>query len=165
VVRDPRAVAWSWNRHVDRPHATSGVQEMWRIPPHRSAAQWSALQLEMTAIHRIAGTRSARLLYEDFVADPVRSLVEVTERLGVPLTADDLPPFADGRVVLGPSHGLSGNPGRFRSGALELRQDDGWTREMSTTDRTVVTALTLPLLRAYGYAPDPTLRNHVRSHQ
>ena len=165
LIRDPRAVAWSWNRRVDRPHATSGAQEMWRIPAHRSAAQWSALQVEMMMIHRIAGTRSARLLYEDFVADPVGSLVEVTERLGVPLSADDLPPFADGCVELGPSHGLSGNPGRFRSGALELRQDDGWTREMTTTDRAVVTALTLPLLRAYGYAPDRSQRHHVRSHQ
>ena len=50
VVRDPRAVAWSWRRHVDRPHATSGADEMWRIPVHRSAAQWSALQLEVEAI-------------------------------------------------------------------------------------------------------------------
>ena len=49
------------------------------------------------------------------------------------------------------SHGLSGNPGRFRSGPIELRQDDGWTTEMPTADRAVVTALTLPLLRTYGY--------------
>ncbi len=56
VVRDPRAVAWSWQRHVERPHADrpSG-EEMWRIPAHRSAAQWSALQLEMSAIAGLGG--------------------------------------------------------------------------------------------------------------
>jgi len=172
VVRDPRAVAWSWSRHVDRPHATAGGEQMWRIPAHRSAAQWSALQVEVAAIRRIGGTRSARLRYEDFVADPVGSLVDATARLGVPLSAADLPALEDGRVVLGPSHGLSGNPGRFRSGALELRRDDGWTREMPPTDRAVVTALTLPLLRAYGYraatrsttTPTPTRRPEARSH-
>ena len=50
VVRDPRAVAWSWRRQIERPHATSGTDQMWRIPAHRSAAQWSTLQLEMAAI-------------------------------------------------------------------------------------------------------------------
>jgi hypothetical protein len=170
VVRDPRAVAWSWSRHVERPH-TAGGEEMWRIPAHRSAAQWSALQLEIAAIRGFGGTRSARLRYEDFVAHPVESLVAATARLGVPVTAEDLPPVDDGRVLLEPSHGLSGNPGRFSSGVLELRSDDRWTAQMPASDRAVVTALTLPLLRAYGYpatgrpavlAPSP--RQDQRSH-
>ena len=55
VVRDPRAVAWSWSRRVERPHATAGGEQMWRIPAHRSAAQWSALQLEMAAIAGLGG--------------------------------------------------------------------------------------------------------------
>ncbi len=170
VVRDPRAVAWSWARHVERPHATAGSEEMWRIPAHRSAAQWSALQLEIAAIRRLGRAPSARLLYEDFVADPVRSLIVASARLGLPLSRAELPAVEDGQVVLGPSHGLSGNPGRFRSGALELRRDDGWAREMRAADKAVVTALTLPLLRAYGYhavsgpatTPGPIPRQHRR---
>jgi hypothetical protein len=168
VVRDPRAVAWSWNRRLERPHATSGNTQMWRIPAHRAAAQWSTLQLEMEAIARLGGVRSARLRYEDFVADPVGTLVAATTALGVPVSPADLPAVEDGRIVFEPSHGLAGNPGRFRSGTIELRRDDGWTTEMPSTDRAVVTALTLPLLRAYGYpatsatatpttAPTPTL--------
>jgi hypothetical protein len=176
VVRDPRAVAWSWNRHVERPHAASGAEEMWRIPAHRSAAQWSALQLEMSAISGLGGTPSARLHYEEFVADPVGALVAATAAFGLPLSADDLPPVAEGRVELTASHGLSGNPGRFRSGPIELRRDDGWATEMPATDRAVVTALTLPLLKSYGYhastrskaapGPLPRHRQHVpqRSH-
>ena len=152
VVRDPRAVAWSWQRHVERPHATGGTEEMWRIAAHRSAAQWSALQLEMTAIATLGRVPSARLRYEDFVADPTAALVAATGALGVPLTAADLPVVEAGRTVLGPSHGLSGNPGRFSSGSVELRRDDRWTTQMPTRDRAVVTALTLPLLAAYGYS-------------
>jgi len=171
VVRDPRAVAWSWQRHVERPHATSGADQMWRIPAHRSAAQWSALQLEIKVIAAWGGIRSARLRYEDFVADPVGTLVTATGTLGVPLSPADLPVVDAGRLAIGPSHGLSGNPGRFRSGTVELRRDDRWTTQMRSTDRAVVTALTLPLLKAYGYpatvgsvaAPFPTDRYETRS--
>jgi Sulfotransferase family len=151
VVRDPRAVAWSWQRRVERPHATTGTEQMWRIPAHRAAAQWSTLQLEMAAIAGLGGVASARLHYEDFVADPGGTLVEATAALGVPLSPSDLPAVDDGRVELGPSHGLAGNPARFRSGTLVLRRDDGWTTEMSSAGRAVVTALTLPLLKTYGY--------------
>lgn len=151
VVRDPRAVAWSWKRRVERPHAVAGPEEMWRIPAHRAAAQWSMLQLEIEAISGLGGVRTARLHYEDFVADPVGSLVAATAALGLPLSAAELPEVEADEVVLGPSHGLSGNPGRFRSGALQVRRDDRWMREMSSRDRAVVAALTLPLLRAYGY--------------
>lgn len=154
VVRDPRAVAWSWSRSVERPHATqagAGAARMWRIPAHRSAVQWSALQLEVAAIDRLGHVPTARLRYEEFVADPVASLVAVARRLGLPLSADDLPRTTHGRVRLGASHGLSGNPGRFATGEVALRRDDRWTTAATRSDRAVVTALTLPMLRAYGY--------------
>ena len=154
VVRDPRAVAWSWQRHLDRPHVIGGTEQMWQIPARRAAGQWSALQLEMEAIARMGGIRTARLRYEDFVDDPVGTLVTATADLGVPLLPSDLPAVEDGRIPLGPSHGLSGNPSRFRSGAIELRRDDGWATAMPSGQRAVVAALTLPLLTAYGYHGD-----------
>jgi hypothetical protein len=154
VVRDPRAVAWSWTREVQRPHATAGSSEMWRIPVHRAAAQWSALQAEMEVIARLGGAPFARLRYEDFVVDPVGALVEATAVLEVPLSPADLPEADGSRVVLGPSHGLSGNPSRFRSGSVELRRDDGWRLAMPSVDRAVVSAIALPLLLAYGYSRD-----------
>lgn len=170
VVRDPRAVAWSWSRRVVRPQATTGTQEMWRIPAHRAAVQWSALQLEVEAMTALGGIRSVRLRYEDFVADPVHTLPAATTGLGLPLGASDIPVVCDGAVELGPSHGLSGNPSRFRSGTVELRLDDAWTTAMPVVDRAVVTALTLPLLKAYGYpatagsATAPTHARETRTH-
>lgn len=169
VVRDPRAVAWSWTKQVRRPHATApaspatGPQvtgsEMWRIPTHRSAAQWSALQIEMEAIARLGGGRSARLRYEDFLADPRASLVDACRQLGLPLSPTELPPVRQGRVELAPSHGLSGNPSRFVSGPVELRRDEGWRSGMALTDRVLVTAVTLPLLLAYGYHRDEAAKS------
>ncbi len=151
VVRDPRAVAWSWTKQVERPHAVAGSDAMWRIPVSRSAAQWGALQLEMEAIARLSGVRSARLRYEDFVDAPVASLVEAATALGLPLSPIDLPAVERGHIVLDPSHGLSGNPGRFRSGPVQLRRDDAWTADMPASSRAVVTSMTLPLLPRYGY--------------
>lgn len=155
VVRDPRAVAWSWQREVARPHDASGSDQMWRIPAHRAAAQWSGLQLEMASIARWGGVPSARLRYEDFVADPVGSLVAATTELGLPLAPEQLPAVDDGAILLEPSHGLSGNPSRFRSGVVRLRRDEAWASEMPAGARAVVTGLTLPLLVDYGYAPAP----------
>ena len=168
LVRDPRAVAWSWSKVVERPHVSSGSsgssagEEMWRIPPHRSAAQWAALQVEMHAIAGLGGTPSARLRYEDFVVDPVATPVSRRPpQLGLPLAADDLPPVVDGRIVLGPSHGLSGNPGRFRSGPIELRRDDGWATEMPSADQRRGDSTDAPppegvrLSRAPPPGPDP----------
>ncbi|WP_127481246.1 sulfotransferase [Nocardioides pantholopis] len=150
VVRDPRAVAWSWVRRTERPHSRDG-EAMWRIPVHRAAVQWTALQLEMEAVARCGGAPFARLRYEDFVADPVGSLVAATAALGLPLAPADLTQVAAGRATLDASHGLSGNPSRFRSGTLAVRADDQWRTAMPQAHRTVVTALTLPLLGAYGY--------------
>jgi len=156
VVRDPRAVAWSWQREVARPHDVSGTEQMWRIPAHRAAAQWGALQLEMAAVARRATAPSAQLRYEDFVADPISSLVAATAALGRPVSADQLPALNDGSIVLHPSHGLSGNPSRFRSGPVRLRRDETWTQEMPRRARAVVTTVTFPLLLAYGYAGRPS---------
>lgn len=152
VVRDPRAVSWSWTRSLVRPHDTSGTDRMWRIPAHRAAVQWSALQAEVAAIERCTRVPVARLRYEDFVDDPGGTLVPVTAALGLPLSSKDLPALHGEMLELGASHGLSGNPSRFSTGAIELRRDDRWVRQMPARDRAAVVALTLPLLVSYGYA-------------
>jgi hypothetical protein len=60
-------------------------------------------------------------------------------------------PFLDDHTVrLRPNHTVSGNPSRFRTGDIALREDDEWIRAQSTTDRWLATLLTLPLLRGYG---------------
>jgi len=70
---------------------------------------------------------------------------------GLPLSPDQLPAVDDGAILLEPSHGLSGNPSRFRSGVVRLRPDQAWATQMPAGARAVVTGLTLPLLLDYGY--------------
>lgn len=151
VVRDPRAVAWSWTQRVERPHRTSGEEQMWRIPVRRAAAQWTALQLEVEAVRRLSGLPVARLRYEDLIAAPTAALLTAAADLGLPLGPADLEHLGDDSVRLPGSHGLSGSPSRFRTGPVALRHDDRWRHAMPPAQRATATALTLPLLAAYGY--------------
>ena len=156
LVRDPRGVAYSWSRRQqDRPHAvdgsTAGTAAMWRISPQRSAVQWAALQSEMLAISQASGIQSVRLRYEDLVADPRQAVSELAGRLGVRLGPDALAHVDAHSVRLESSHGLSGNPGRFSSGTMQLRADDEWKSRMPRRERILVTAATTPWLLAYGY--------------
>lgn len=156
LVRDPRGVAYSWSRRQqDRPHAghgsTTGSTAMWRISPQRSAVQWAALQSEMLAISQAGGIKSVRLRYEDLVADPQRAVADLAARLGVRLGPDALAHVNAHSVRLESSHGLSGNPGRFSSGTMQLRADEEWKFRMPRRERILVTAATTPWLIAYGY--------------
>jgi hypothetical protein len=54
-------------------------------------------------------------------------------------------------VEMGVNHSIHGNPNRFSQGVVTLKPDDEWTMTMRSKDRALVTALTWPLLKAYGY--------------
>jgi hypothetical protein len=55
--------------------------------------------------------------------------------------------------MVGASHGIAGNPGRFVSGEITLRADETWRQQMPSRDRRLVTAITLPLMVRYGWLP------------
>jgi hypothetical protein len=54
-------------------------------------------------------------------------------------------------VRLGTAHTADGNPVRFATGAVPLREDDEWRRHLPSRDRLSVGAITAPLLLRYGY--------------
>jgi hypothetical protein len=124
---------------------------MWSPGVARSAAEWAALQSEMALIGRVSGIPVVRVRYEDLMAGPRAAMSSMLTTLGAGVTADDLAHVGDHDVTLSASHGLSGNPGRFEHGTLDLRPDDEWRRALPAGERRLVTAATLPWLRAYGY--------------
>jgi hypothetical protein len=146
VVRDPRAVAYSWAKTVERPEA--GVEEkfMNRYTPARAAMLWTGENAAMTSLTRL-GTPVLRLHYEDLVADPVTALRRVLDFAGMP--ADVHIPIDGHRATLRPNHTVSGNPLRFRNGELVIRRDDDWVTQLGARDRAVVSAMTAPLRLAY----------------
>lgn len=163
LVRDPRAVAYSWSRRrLTRTQAIGGPDEMWQVSASRSAAQWSVLQGEIELVRARGRLAVSRLAYEDLVERPVPAIVSCLGRLGVGTSPHtDLPHISGRTARLGASHGLSGNPGRYEHGEIHLRSDDRWRDGLPLREQRAVTAVCLPLLIAYGYP----LRLSARSSQ
>jgi hypothetical protein len=151
LIRDPRAAAYSWLKKKPQPDSEE-IEHMVRFSPAKSSALWDTWNASAEALWRRTPQRYLRLRYEDFVADPRESLERILEFVGV---AAELPLAGEREVKLGVSHTVSGNPNRFETGAIELRPDHEWISKMNPRDRSLVTALTFPLLLRYGYLITP----------
>jgi hypothetical protein len=147
LIRDPRAAAYSWLKKKPQPDSEE-IEHMVRFNPTKSSALWDSWNASAEALWRRTPEGYLRLRYEDFVAEPRKSLERILGLVGV--TAE-LPLAGEHEVRLGVSHTVSGNPNRFETGLVELRPDREWISAMSPRDRALVTALTLPLLKHYGY--------------
>jgi len=145
LVRDVRGVAHSLSRHVTRPHAVDEPDAMAHHSPAGAAVRWVACQSEAALLGR-CGLPVTRVHYEDFVRQPQRSVEKALTELGLPARPSDFSHFGNGQIMLGRSHGLSGNPSRFREGVVTLRADERWRSQMSARDRGIVTAIGLPHL-------------------
>jgi Sulfotransferase domain len=154
VVRDSRAVAYSWTRRVQRPEASAGSY-MTRYSPARAAREWDTQNgaLQLLARGRVP---VLRVRYEDLVA-AVKPTISTIARFGGVAADDSALAFISGSgpdqsAELSQSHSAAGNPMRFSTGKISIESDERWQSAMPAPQRRTVTALTLPLLRYYGYA-------------
>jgi hypothetical protein len=155
LVRDPRAVAYSWQRKKRLQPDPETPEYMPRRGPAESSIRWTARNLAADALRRRApGARYLLLRYEDFVAKPQKAIGRVLE-----LVEEETASRPEVRnsnvgaheVDLGANHNVWGNPGRFRTGTVEIRSDTEWTYGMRLADARLVSLLTFPLLARYGY--------------
>jgi Sulfotransferase family len=155
LVRDSRAVAYSWTRERVRPEVHWKVEYMQQRPPFLSARRWVQYHLVLDALERRV-PRSLRVRYEDLAADPdavVPRVAELSAALPrVPAATTSGPAAAPApRSGTQPAgHSVAGNPVRFE-GPGPIRPDLAWVKEMAPGDRRLVTAVTAPLLARYGY--------------
>jgi hypothetical protein len=153
LVRDPRAVAYSWRRTRAQPDP-NGPATLSRNGTIHSTTRWMYRNAAAEAVIRtFRSDRVFQLRYESFVADPqetVRSMIRFLEEEGPgPVFLDD------GSVELGTNHTVSGNPSRFRIGAVRITDDREWERRQRIRHRIIATAVALPFLRRYGYPVRP----------
>lgn len=148
VIRDSRGAAYSWSKTVARPETETG-EPMPRFSPAKSTLYWLSGNVSVSGT-RYLGSRLARLRYEDLVTDPATAIGLAWSRLGLPGEAR-LPMLDEHTVELHGTHSVAGNPMRFAVGPTALRPDTSWRTEMSARDRRLVTAMSYPLLRAFGY--------------
>lgn len=149
MVRDPRAVAWSWRRSPAL-RTSEGPRTMATRQLLPSVTKWAENCVGAELLRRrVPADRWLRVRYEDFAEDPRRSVDRVLAFIG--LEASLNPVSSVGTVVLGTNHTVAGNPNRFRTGQVQIVADDEWRRGMSVRDRRCVEALVQPLLLRYGY--------------
>lgn len=155
IVRDSRAVAYSWTREVKRPE-TLAETRMRTYPAASAAARWN---VQNAALHLLArgGTPTLRVRYEDLVRAPAATLRGIAAFAGLPANGQELgflgvSDSGEQWADMAAAHTVSGNPMRFTAGRVPIRRDVRWQTAMPATQRRMVTALTLPLMAHYGYA-------------
>jgi hypothetical protein len=150
LVRDSRAVAYSWTRK--RPTGDSATtQYMPTFAPSHSTLTWISNNVAIDAIG-LRGLRPRVLRYENLVTAPGRELTRSVSDLLPEAARAALAEVADTEFTLGTQHTVAGNPVRMHTGPISLRLDDAWRSEMRPSDRFVVSLMTFPLLARYGYA-------------
>ncbi len=149
LVRDSRAVAYSWQRKRVNPQVTRSTKYMPIYSPTYAAFDWLYRNLFVEwgkpLYHSYHFIR-----YEDFIQEPKAILRKFATELGS-LTIDwsfiKTTAMAFSQVI----HTASGNPMRFQKGETVLRLDDAWQQEMTSRSKRIVTMLTWLSLRRYGY--------------
>lgn len=150
LVRDSRGVAYSATKRVKRPEIVRDDSYMPTYHPAQSAIEWDFYN-SMFELMRASGIPGLRLRYEDLVADPRHQLSRVFHLGGLVVDDSALTFLQDGTASLGTTHTISGNPMRFRTGAVPLSLDLEWRDRLRPRQRRMVTLLTWPLLKRYGY--------------
>jgi hypothetical protein len=150
LVRDSRAVAWSWQKRVEKLRSEGPSGYLPQYGPVGSSLRWMYYNGLTQSLRRL-GVPYHLVRYEDLVRNPYQVTAGLLGHAGLSGEAAQ-PSYIEGhRVRLKPNHTVEGNPMRFVTGDLELRADQAWQNRLPSRDRRTVTALTLPLLRAYGY--------------
>lgn len=148
LIRDPRGVAYSWTKQVERPEADGELMPTY--DPKRTAGRWVTDNLGFRALAK-AGVPTLTLRYEDFLADAAPSLRAVADFAGIegPVDLD----FLDGNNarLQAPMHSVAGNPMRFGTAEVTLRLDDAWRTKLDPKAKRLVTAITGPFLGRFGY--------------
>jgi hypothetical protein len=142
-------VAYSWSRRKKEPSTGNTESVMGRMTPAGTARLWDMWNIAGEWAFRDKKTPYLLVRYEDFINEPIRTIENIIDLVGEPVTK--LPFASDRSINLGINHTLAGNPNRFTTGVQEIRMDDIWKTKMKRGHRTMVTSMTWPLLKRYGY--------------
>ena len=137
LIRDPRAVAFSWLRPRRDPTDVGLMTN--RYSATQSALIWDAWNVSVPLVAKASGVPYARLRYEDLVENAhemVEGLID-DARAALGLSESTQP------VVPDAYHSISGNPMRFHPWPIEVRLDNEWRRSLPPKLRRTVSVLTL----------------------
>jgi hypothetical protein len=145
VVRDPRGVCSSLQQYKSKGEPRC----QWYNPIHASLS-WNLKNSAVEMLLNRSPERYLRMRYEDFVQNPKTAVESVLNLVQEKVT--QLPFKDDFTVEMGVDHIFAGSPSsRSEIGAVKLRLDERWKKEMKPTDKAVITGLSLPWMLKYGY--------------
>ncbi len=148
LIRDARGVAYSWTKTKKKVEVTDTDAMMNQYHPGLMGWRWLSWNVVFASMRGL-GVPVMTLQYEDVITNPRKALARVMEFAGV--ETGDLDYVGESSVNLQPTHSVAGNPSRFKHGDIELRLDEAWQQKLEPKMRNLVTAITYPLLRRYGY--------------
>lgn len=153
LIRDPRAVAFSWRREkvYDLKESQSEL-----LPRHSLAASALRWLVWNAIVEYLWGSRTGRyfrIRYEDFVLNPIRSIEQLRDFVS---EESDIDFFSDSRTAnVTPTHEVSGNPSRFTKDTVRISEDQEWSNAMKPWEKRWIETISWPLMLRYGY-----LQNH-----
>jgi hypothetical protein len=145
LVRDPRGVQYSRVRRRQR-----GALNGRRASVAVSALMWNLRNGVQEMLTHRSGRPCLRVRYEDLIASPLRTIEEIKGFIGEP--AIGMPEINDGEIRLRPNHSIAGSETRADAGVVRLRVDAAWRTGLERRRQALVTTLTYPFLRRYGYS-------------
>lgn len=149
ILRDPRAVTFSWRRTKLTHDGVGDDDVMQRLAVWKVPLVWLAENAATALLWARRRDRYIRVPYEQFVAEPQAAMSAVARLVG--LDPAGLPFETPTTVRLAPTHSVAGNPNRHDSGTITLRHDLEWVTAMPVRERLTVSALAAPGLLAFGY--------------
>jgi hypothetical protein len=148
LVRDPRGVAFSWQKQVQRVDG-GNTDEMYRYGVASTIVRYDMYNGLMQTVGRWK-TPYLRVRYEDLVARPLDALEQIAA-FAWGATVVNPGQLAAGKAEFTSDHTVDGNPIRFQRGSVDLKLDDQWRTQLDTKTRRLVTAGTAPFLVNYRY--------------
>jgi hypothetical protein len=156
LVRDSRAVAYSWTRNKRMPSPIGEQTSLEQFKPTAIAPRWLVWNVALRAL-ALRNSPYIRIHYERFVEEPqavLEALSAFADEELVPAPSE----LMGNQVKLGAHHMFSGNPMRASTGWVKMDLDDEWKTKMPGSQFAEVTAITWPQLRFYGYEIFPSAR-------
>jgi hypothetical protein len=157
LVRDPRGVAFSWQKRV---RSDSEPADMPRSPTIKTAARWMSDNLFVQLSLKRLSNAYSRIRYEDLVAYPDRIVGQLSRTTANNTRSNK---WVDHHKIENANehHLVASNPGvrRHLGGDLRLELDDEWRVRLPRGQQWLVTAICGGLMVAYNY---PLRRRHQR---
>jgi hypothetical protein len=130
LVRDPRAVSFSWRRKKLGQKST-----LW------SAFRWFYINFFVEVFLNKPTLKYMFMRYEDFVLAPQTNIAKIFAFVNI----TPLP------ILSANEHTFSANPGRLNREALIIKPDYEWKSKSGKVDNSLTSSLDFVLMKKYGY--------------